>query len=59
MSDESTGKKMCCKLWGKHAEGVQEPNKGAPVTIENLEVDEYNDIRQLRSTTMTEIQVFH
>ncbi|KAJ8049972.1 hypothetical protein HOLleu_02960 [Holothuria leucospilota] len=58
LSDNSTGKKICCKLWGDHATKITETNKGSTVTIENVEVDVYNDNHQLRSTNMTTIQVF-
>lgn len=57
IEDEPTAKKICVKLWDSHANKIDDSHQSQKVTIENVEVDIYQDRRQLKSTDLTNVIV--
>lgn len=57
LADDITKKSICCKLWGEHSEKITEEDTGSIIKISNVEVHIYNDRHQLKSTTLTALEV--
>ncbi|XP_071810918.1 uncharacterized protein [Apostichopus japonicus] len=57
LSDVSTKKKICCKLWGQHAESVAGVSEGSTVQISNVEVDIFNERHQLKTTSLSAVKI--
>ncbi|XP_071855408.1 uncharacterized protein [Apostichopus japonicus] len=57
LSDMSTKKKICCKLWGQHAESVAGVSQGSTVEITNVEVDIFNERHQLKTASLSAVKI--
>ncbi|XP_071955266.1 uncharacterized protein [Antedon mediterranea] len=46
-----------CKLWNEFASKVGEQNVGWKITLNNVEVDNYNNVKCLQSTDLTTVEI--
>lgn len=57
IEDIPTAKKICVKLWDSHADKIHKEQEGQTVLIKNVEVDIYQDRRQLKTTDLTTVTI--